>query len=117
MRHQINGRNFGRTSGHRALLLRNLVTDLLRHEKIVTTEAKAKEMKGIAEKMITLGKDDSVAARRRAAMTITDKDVVSKLFSDISPRYKNRPGGYTRLLRMGPRVGDGAPQCRIELVK
>jgi large subunit ribosomal protein L17 len=117
MRHKIDGRKLGRPSGPRRLMYRSLITDFLRHEKIVTTEAKAKEIKGMAEKMITLGKKGDIAARRRAAMTITDKQVVAKLFETIGPKFANRPGGYTRLIKLGPRVGDGAPMNKLEMVE
>jgi len=116
MRHQIKGRKFGRHSGHRMLMYRNLVTDLLKYEKITTTEAKAKEIKGMAEKMITLGKEGTLASRRRALAFVTDDNVVSKVFTELAPRYKERSGGYTRIYKLGPRVGDGAPTARVELV-
>jgi large subunit ribosomal protein L17 len=89
----------------------------LAHEKIVTTEAKAKEVRGLAEKMITLAKDGSLASRREALAFITDKKVVDKLFAEIAPGYADRSGGYTRLLKLGPRHGDSAPMVQIELVK
>jgi large subunit ribosomal protein L17 len=89
----------------------------MRHEKIVTTEAKAKEVRSLAEKMITLGKEGSVASRRRALTFITDKNVVDKIFTNLAPRCTNRPGGYTRLIKLGPRVGDSAPMVRLELVE
>jgi len=89
----------------------------MRHEKIVTTEAKAKEVRSLAEKMITLGKEGSVASRRRALTYITDKKVVDKIFSSLAPRCADRPGGYTRLIKLGPRVGDSAPMVRLELVE
>ena len=117
MRHRISGRKLGRPVAHRLALYRNLVADLMRHEKIVTTEAKAKEVRGLAEKMITLGKDGSVASRRRALTFITDKKVVDKIFTNLAPRCTNRPGGYTRLIKLGPRVGDSAPMVRLELVE
>lgn len=117
MRHQIAGRKLGRPTAHRMALYRNLVADLFRHEGIVTTVAKAKEARGMAEKMITLGKEGSVASRRRVLAFITDKKVVDKVFTDIAPRYKERPGGYTRVIKLGPRVGDGAPMARLELVE
>ena len=117
MKHQIAGRKLGRQSAHRKALYRNQVTDFLKHEKIVTTQAKAKEIRPIAEKMITLGKDGSLASRRAALAFITDKGVVDKLFSELGPRYKERPGGYTRLIKIGPRVGDGAPTAKLELVE
>lgn len=116
MRHKISGRKLGRYSGHRLMLYRNLVTDLLKYEKIVTTEAKAKEVRSFTEKMVTLGKEGSLASRRRALAFIIDESIVKKLFTEIAPRYKERSGGYTRLYKLGPRVGDGAPTTKIELV-
>jgi large subunit ribosomal protein L17 len=93
-----------------------MITDFLKNGKITTTEAKAKEIKGMAEKMITLGKKGDIAARRRAAMVLTDKDIVAKLFETIAPKFSTRPGGYTRLIKLGPRIGDGAPMAKLELV-
>lgn len=93
------------------------MTDLFKYEKIVTTEAKAKEIRGLAEKMITLGKDGSLASRRRALAFITDKKVVDKIFNEFAPRYAQRPGGYTRLIKLGRRVGDGAPLAQVEMVE
>ena len=116
MRHRVAGRKLSRSSSHRKALYRNLVTDLLRHEKIVTTEAKAKEARPPAEKVITLGKDGSLHARRLALTTVGDKQVVEKVFTELAPRYANRPGGYTRLLKLGFRAGDGAPMAQLELV-
>lgn len=98
-------------------MFRNQVTDLLRREKLVTTEAKAKEVRSIAEKVITLGKNGSLHARRRALRLVSDKDVIKKLFDDLGPRYASRPGGYTRLLKLGPRQGDGARMAQLELVE
>jgi len=95
----------------------NLITELLKHEKIITTEAKAKEVRGIAEKVITLGKGGSLHARRQALSTLNNKKVVSKLFDELAPRYVDRSGGYTRVLKLGPRLGDGAPMALLELVK
>jgi len=106
-----------RSTEQRRALYRNQVTALLDHEKITTTEAKAKEVRSLAERMITLGKDGSLASRREALAFVTDKKVVDKLFADIAPSYADRSGGYTRLLRLGPRHGDSAPMVRIELVK
>jgi large subunit ribosomal protein L17 len=117
MRHQITGRKLGRRVSHRIALHRNLVADFFRHGKVVTTEAKAKEIRGMAEKMITLGKENTLASRRRALSFITDKNVVDKLFTEIAPRFKERPGGYTRLLKLGARPGDGAPTAKLELVE
>jgi large subunit ribosomal protein L17 len=98
-------------------LYRNLVADLVKYEKIVTTEAKAKEIRGLAEKMITLGKEGSLASRRRALAFVTDKKLVEKLFSELAPRYAERPGGYTRIVKLGRRVGDGARLAQIQMVE
>ena len=117
MRHNIVGRKLGRVTGHRRALYRNLVTDLLRHEKIVTTEAKAKEVRGIAEKMITLGKKSGLHSYRQALSFIMDKKVTDKIFADLGPRYKERPGGYTRIVKLESRLGDGAPMVQLELVE
>ena len=117
MRHKVAGRKLSRSTEHRWALYRSQVTALLAHEKIVTTEAKAKEVRGLAEKMITLAKDGSLASRREALAFITDKKVVDKLFAEIAPGYADRSGGYTRLLKLGPRPGDSAPMVQIELVK
>ena len=116
MAHRIDGRKLGRPTDHRLALFRNLVTDLLRHEKIITTEAKAREVKGLAEKMITLGKRNDLAARRRALRFVYDKKVVDKIFDDLGPRFSQRPGGYSRLVKIGPRQGDGAHMAQIELI-
>ncbi len=116
MAHRVAGRSLRRPTGHRSLLFRNLVTDLLRYEKLTTTEAKALATRAMAEKMITLGKDNTLHARRRAAAVLLDPDVVAKLFSDLGPRYAQRSGGYTRLVKLGPRFGDAAPMVRMELV-
>jgi large subunit ribosomal protein L17 len=117
MRHKVSGRKFDRPGDERKALFRMLVGDLMRHERIKTTEAKAKEVRPIAEKMITLGKDGTVHARRQALAYINDKDVVRKLFDDIGPRFSARPGGYTRIVKLGPRLGDGAPMAQLELVE
>ncbi len=117
MRHKLAGRKLSRPTEHRLALYRNQVTALLDHEKITTTEAKAKEVRSLAEKMITLGKEGSLASRREALAFVTDKKVVDKLFAEIAPDYADRNGGYTRLLKLGPRPGDNAPMVRIELVK
>ena len=116
MRHRVAGKHLGRKTEHRLALYRNLVTDLLRYERIVTTEPKAKEARKFAERMITLGKEGTLHARRQALAFIYDKDVVKKLFSEIAPRYANRNGGYTRIVKLGPRPGDGAFLVRLELV-
>jgi large subunit ribosomal protein L17 len=116
MRHQITGKKLGRHVSHRLLLYRNLVTDLLKYEKIVTTDAKAREVRKLADKVITMGKEGSLASRRRALSFLTDEKMVDKLFAELAPRYKERQGGYTRLFKLGPRPGDGAPTIKIELV-
>ncbi len=116
MAHQIDGRKLGRPTDHRLALFRNQVTDLLRYEKIVTTEAKAKEVRRFAENMITLAKRGDLSARRRALAFIYDKKVVRKLFSELAQRYAHRPGGYTRIIKLGRRQGDGAPLVQLELV-
>ena len=116
MRHKVAGRKLGRTSGHRRALYRNLVTDLLGYGKITTTEPKAKEVRGLADRMITLGKKGGLSARRRALGYILDGKTVDRLFSDLSTKYASRSGGYTRIVKLGPRQGDGAPMVRIELV-
>jgi len=117
MRHNIAGRKLGRRSGHRRALYRNLVTSLLKHEKLVTTEPKAKEVRGMAEKMITLGKKSGLHSYRQALSFIMDKKVTEKLFADLAPRYKERPGGYTRIIKLQPRLGDGAPMVKLELIE
>ncbi len=116
MRHRVAGRSLGRTTGHRLALYRNLTRDLLYREYIVTTEAKAKETRSFAERIITLGKDGSLAARRRALRFVSDQKVVKKVFDDLADRYTDRPGGYTRITKLGPRVGDAALMVRIELL-
>ncbi|MGY3716645.1 50S ribosomal protein L17 [Sutcliffiella cohnii] len=117
-------RKLGRTSAQRKALLRDLATDLIISERIETTEARAKELRSVVEKMITLGKRGDLHARRQAAAFIrkevaneeTGQDAVQKLFGDIAPRYEERQGGYTRIMKLGPRRGDGAPMVVIELV-
>ena len=116
MNHRKTGRKLGRTSAHRKALLRNMVTSLLEHERIRTTDAKAKELRGVAERMITLGKRGTLHARRQALRTIRSKQVTSKVFSELADRYRDRPGGYTRVIKLGQRVGDAAPMSIIELV-
>ncbi len=117
MRHRIAGRALGRTSSHRKALIRNQVTELLRHGRLVTTEAKAKEIRPAAEKVITLGKRGDLHARRLASAALTDRAVLRHLFSEIAPRFRERPGGYTRIIKLGPRLGDGARMAQIELVQ
>ncbi len=116
MRHRMAGRTLGRTSSHRRALFRNQTTDLLRYEKLVTTEAKAKEVRGLAEKMITLGKKGTLHHRRQALTFLFDEKVVKKLFDELAPRFEERSGGYTRLTKLGPRKGDNAPMVQLELV-
>ena len=117
MRHKVVGRRLGRSSGHRKALFRNLVTDLLGYGKITTTEAKAKEVRGLADKMITLGKRGDLHARRQVLSFVLDEKTVDKVFSDLAPRYTERHGGYTRIVKLGPRLGDGAAMVRLELVE
>ncbi|MEK6586461.1 MAG: 50S ribosomal protein L17 [Nitrospirota bacterium] len=116
MRHRKKGRQLGRQTKHRWALFRNLVTSLLDHERIETTGAKAKEIRGFTDRMITLGKEGTLPARRRALAFIRSKDVVSKLFSDVATRFKDRPGGYTRIIKTRRRIGDAAEMVAIELV-
>jgi len=117
MRHQVAGRKLSRSTSHRRALYRNLVTDLLKHEKIITTEAKAKEVRGLAEKMITLGKTGGLHPYRQALSFIIDNKVATKVFTELAPRYTSRAGGYTRIVKLGPRLGDGAPMVQLELVE
>ena len=98
-------------------MFRNLVTDLLNYEKITTTEAKAKEVRGLAEKMITLGKNGGLNSRRQALSFILDKKVTDKVFAELASKYAERPGGYTRIIKLGPRLGDNAPMVQLELVE
>ena len=116
MNHRKTGRKLGRSNAHRKALFRNMVTSLLEHEQIQTTDAKAKELRGVAERMITLGKRGTLHARRQALETIRSKTVTSKLFDELADRYRERPGGYTRVLKLGQRPGDAAPMSIIELV-
>jgi large subunit ribosomal protein L17 len=116
MRHRKAGRRLGRTSSHRKALFRNMVTSLMDHERIQTTDAKAKELRGIADRMITLGKRGDLHARRQAEAVIKDKAVTLKVFGELAERYRERPGGYTRIIKVGNRVGDAAPVSIIELV-
>lgn len=117
MRHKLAGRKLSRPTAHRWALYRNLVTDLFRYEKIVTTEAKAKEVRSLAEKMITLGKEGSLASRRRALAFVYNKKIVDKLFDELATRYAERAGGYTRIVKLGFRLGDGAPMAQLEMVR
>ena len=117
MRHRKKGRQLGRNSKHRWALYRNLVTSLLEHERIETTEAKAKELRGITDRMITLGKRGTLHDRRRALQVLRTKETVEKLFNDVAGRFQNRPGGYTRIIRTRRRPGDAAELVAIELVE
>lgn len=116
MRHQLTGRQLSRNSSHRHAMLRNMSVSLLRHETIKTTLPKAKELRRVVEPLITLAKIDGDANRRLAFARLRDADVVAKLFEDLGPRFKARPGGYTRILRMLPRAGDNAPMALMQLV-
>jgi large subunit ribosomal protein L17 len=116
MRHRVSGRRFDRASGHRMMMYRTLVTDLLKHGHVRTTAAKAREVKPMAEKMVTLGKTGSLHARRQAAAFITETAVVRSVFDDLADRYKDRPGGYTRLIKLGPRKGDASEMALLQLV-
>ena len=124
MRHRIAGKRLNRSMGHRKALRRNLITELFRHERIRTTRAKASAIRSEAEKLITTAKRGNAAgeakvvqARRSAAARLNDPEIVKKLFDEIAPRYADRPGGYTRILKLGPRLGDAAEMAIIELVE
>jgi large subunit ribosomal protein L17 len=116
MKHRMHTRHLGRSSAHRKALMRNMVTSLLEHERIQTTDAKAKELRRVADRMITLGKRGTLHARRRALRTIRSRVVTAKVFDSLAARYRDRAGGYTRVLKLGPRPGDAAPISIIELV-
>ena len=116
MRHGHGLRKLNRTSEHRLAMLRNMMNSLLQHEVIKTTVPKAKELRRVVEPMITLAKEPTVANRRLAFDRLRDRDIVTKLFGELGPRYQARPGGYTRILKMGYRVGDNAPMALVELV-
>jgi large subunit ribosomal protein L17 len=116
MRHRQTGRHLNRTSSHRQAMFRNMVVSLMRHELITTTLPKAKELRRFAEPLITLAKDDGVAKRRMAFDRLRDREIVTKLFNELGPRYKERPGGYVRILKCGFRAGDKAPLAIVELV-
>lgn len=116
MRHRHGLRKLNRTSSHRLAMLRNMCNSLLRHEAIKTTVPKAKELRRVVEPLITLGKEATLANRRLAFDRLRDRDIVTKLFNELGPRYAARPGGYTRILKMGFRVGDNAPMAFVELV-
>jgi large subunit ribosomal protein L17 len=116
MRHRAKGRQLSRTSSHKRALLNNMAASLFEHGRVVTTEAKAKELRPFAEKLITLARRGDLHARRLVQRRIKDRDTLGKLFSEIGPRFAARPGGYTRILKMGHRPGDGADIARIELL-
>ncbi|ESQ08795.1 MAG TPA: 50S ribosomal protein L17 [Chromatiaceae bacterium] len=116
MRHRKAGRQLNRNSAHRDAMFRNMAGSLIRHELIKTTLPKAKELRRVAEPLITLGKEDSVHHRRLAFSRLRDKEAVGKLFSELGPRYESRPGGYLRILKCGFRAGDAAPMAYVELV-
>ena len=116
MRHQLSGRQLSRNAPHRHAMLRNMSVSLLRHETIRTTTPKAKELRRVVEPLITLAKKDSEANRRVAFSRLRDSEVVTKLFEDLGPRFKARPGGYTRILHLAPRPGDSAPMSLMQLV-
>jgi len=116
MRHRKSGRQLNRNSSHRQAMFRNMACSLVRHEIIKTTVAKAKELRRVVEPLITLAKVDSVANRRLAFARTRDAEVVGKLFTELGPRFQERPGGYTRILKLGPRKGDNAEMALIELV-
>ncbi len=117
MRHHLSGRQLSRNSSHRHALMRNMSVSLLRHETIRTTLPKAKELRRVVEPLITLAKNDGDANRRRAFARLRDAQIVEKLFADLGPRFRTRPGGYTRILRMLPRPGDSAPMALMQLVE
>jgi large subunit ribosomal protein L17 len=116
MRHRAKGKQLSRTAEHKKALLRNMAASLFKHEKIVTTQAKAKELRPYAERLITLARRGDLHARRLVERRIQDRDVLKRLFAVIGPRFAARPGGYTRILKLGHRVGDGADTARIELL-
>ena len=116
MRHRKDHRKLNRSPAHRKAMLRNLVTSLLDHEEVRTTEAKAKEVRRVAERMITLGKRGTLHARRHALRTLRDREVAAKVFDTLAERYSDRPGGYTRIFKLGRRVGDNAEMAMIQLV-
>jgi len=116
MRHRKSGRKFNRNSPHRKAMFRNMTSSLVEHELIKTTVPKAKELRGIAEPLITLAKNDTVANRRLAFARLRDKDAVRKLFEELGPRFQERPGGYLRILKCGLRPGDSAPMAYVEVI-
>ena len=117
MRHRKSGRRLGRNSSHRKAMFRNMASSIVKHETIRTTVPKAKELRRVVEPLITLAKEDSVANRRLAFDRLRDKEAVGKLFSELGPRFRERPGGYLRILKMGPRPGDAAPMAIVMLTE
>lgn len=116
MRHAVRGRKLGRTTAHRRAMFRNQLASLVQHERIITTLPKAKELRPIFEKTVTKGKSGTLHARRQVRRLISDRHLVQKLFDDIAPRFADRNGGYTRILKLGPRKGDGAEMAVLQLV-
>ena len=116
MRHAVKSRRFNRTSSHREAMFRNMVTSLIKHERIETTLPKAKELRSLADKMVTLAKRGDLHARRQALAVIREKEVVTKLFDEVGPRFQDRDGGYTRIIKLDNRRGDAAPMALIELI-
>ena len=116
MRHRVAGRHLGRNAAQRRALFRNLVRELYLHERIITTEAKARSIRSDAERLITKAKKGGLHNHRQVVSYLNDKEIAAKLFDDVGPRYADRNGGYTRILKLGPRQGDNAPMARIELV-
>ncbi len=116
MRHKYSGRKFNRTSSHRAAMFKNMMASLIEHEEIKTTVPKAKELRGFVERLITISKVDTVAKRRIVFSRIRSKEAVAKLFNELGPRFKERPGGYLRVLKCGYRAGDKAPMAIVQLV-
>jgi large subunit ribosomal protein L17 len=117
MRHRMTQRKLGRPTDHRLALIRNLITDLVRYEKLRTTQPKAEELQREAEKLITVARRGTLYARRQVSAVLYDEAVAAKLMSDVAPRFQGRSGGYTRVVKLGPRKGDGAPMAQIELVQ
>ena len=117
MQHLKTGRKLGRTTDHREAMLANMVTSLILHDTITTTEARAKELRGWADKMITLGRKNDLAAIRQASKTVKDKAALGKLFKELAPKFEGRSGGYTRIIKLGPRKGDAAPMVIMEWVE
>lgn len=116
MRHRKSGRKLGRVSSHRKAMLKNMTASLLKHERVITTDAKAKELRSVAERIITLGKRGSLHARRQALSFVRDREITKKVFEELSVRYTKRNGGYTRIIKVGYRDGDNAPLSLVELI-